>query len=218
MRRNLRYVMPVLLLVPLTLAFAGGWAVITVEDVPEYLVAGKRTELMFTVRQHGVDPMDELAPRLQAQNGSHKLEVKARPASAPGRYYAAFELPAAGDWNLRIHSGFNSSELALLPMRTIAKGSKAPAPLSDSERGRQLFAAKGCVNCHTHARVPGSGGVRAGPDLTAPPLTADYLTRFLADPSIGRARNREAWMPDLDLDEREIRALVAFLRGGKPAN
>ncbi len=37
-----------------TLAFAGGWAIITLNEFPDYAVAGKPLNLTFSVRQHGV--------------------------------------------------------------------------------------------------------------------------------------------------------------------
>jgi hypothetical protein len=37
-----------------TTLLAGGWAVTTVTDVPEYAIAGQPLTLSFAVRQHGV--------------------------------------------------------------------------------------------------------------------------------------------------------------------
>lgn len=39
----------------------GGWAVVTVEDIPEYAVAGRPFDLTFTVRQHGMGLLDKLS-------------------------------------------------------------------------------------------------------------------------------------------------------------
>ena len=50
----------------LALPFAaalGGWATISVEDLPDYLVAGQPARLTFTVRQHGVEPMNRCRSR-----------------------------------------------------------------------------------------------------------------------------------------------------------
>src|SRR6185503_20036307 len=46
----------------------GGWAVVTVENPPDVLVAGKATEMTFTVRQHGMSLMSDLRPSIDAVN------------------------------------------------------------------------------------------------------------------------------------------------------
>ena len=46
----------------------GGWCVITVEDLPEYVTVGKPTEITFTVRQHGMTLLNLLQPAISAKN------------------------------------------------------------------------------------------------------------------------------------------------------
>jgi hypothetical protein len=41
-----------------TPAFAGGWAVVTVDELPQHLRAGEAAVLGFTVRQHGQHPVN----------------------------------------------------------------------------------------------------------------------------------------------------------------
>ena len=53
-RRSLLSTLLVLLALPAFAFAAGGWAIITVEDLPEYLVADQPTEISFTVLQHGM--------------------------------------------------------------------------------------------------------------------------------------------------------------------
>jgi len=204
-----------LVLAPLTLASVGGWATITVKDLPDYVVAGQPTELAFTIRQHGVTPMDELAPVIEAKSSTGEAKVKARPGRAPGEYHATVTLSEPGDWKLTIHSGFGESRLTLMPVRALARGETAPA-LTDFDRGQRLFVAKGCVTCHTHKAVRGSGHVNVGPDLTVPRLAADYLKKFLADPSIQPPRG-DMKMPNLQLSAKEIDALSAFVNADLPA-
>ena len=62
--------------------------------------------------------------------------------------------------------------------------------------------------CHLHRDVSGSGVVAVGPELSGRHLAAEYLQRFLADPSITGSANR---MPNLSLKPTEIAALIAFL-------
>jgi len=159
--------------------------------------------------------MDELAPTIEAKSDSRKASFAARRGRTPGEYHVLLSLPNAGDWKLTIISGFGPSKVTLLPIRTIEPGAPAPAALSGFDRGHRLFVAKGCAMCHAQAKVPGSGAVKAGPDLTVPRLGSDYLKKFLADPSITPPRG-DMRMPNLHLDEREIHALVAFINQERP--
>lgn len=88
-----------------------------------------------------------------------------------------------------------------------------PAP-SAAEIGRSLFVAKGCVSCHHHAAIAGSGpfGGDDIPDLSAPRADAEFLRRWLADPAAVRPGTP---MPRLGLSDAEITALIAFLAQGK---
>jgi mono/diheme cytochrome c family protein len=219
MSRSPRRFAPLVLLLPAIAALAGGWAVVTVEDLPDHVVAGRPVQLEFTVRQHGVEPLSGLEPQVEVRGRGAPLRAMATPAGAAGRYRATLTVPEPGDWTLTVHSGFGKSRLTLVPIAAVAPGA-APAALSDRERGQRLFVAKGCVTCHLHRDVAGSGTFAVGPELTERPLAPDYLARYLADPSISptnRARGDGA-MPDLDLDQAEIGALVAFLGGERRAS
>jgi hypothetical protein len=69
----------------------------------------------------------------------------------------------------------------------------------------------GCVTCHTHRDVPITGEVSDfGPDLTNRRFPADYLARFLANPSIKPATNGKR-MPSLGLRDKDIAPLIAFI-------
>jgi hypothetical protein len=51
-----------------------------------------------------------------------------------------------------------------------------------------------------------------GPELTDKRFAAAYLRDFLADPSI-KPPTTNARMPQLNLNDREISALIAFING-----
>jgi hypothetical protein len=206
--RASRFTLPVLLLLPLIGAY-GGWAAITVQDLPDYVVAGQPVTLTFIVRQHGVTKLNGLQPRVEARTGGVTAEANATPGRGEGQYVASLTLPRAGDWTITIHSGFGNSRVTLLPLRAIAVGGALPQPLSESERGRRLFVAKGCLTCHVHGDVENSGVVAVGPELTGRRLPPDYLKQYLAKPA-GK-------MPNLDLKPQEIAALAAFINGGGQA-
>jgi len=83
-----------------------------------------------------------------------------------------------------------------------------------AEQGRMLFVAKGCLVCHNH---PAFAAERHQtmflnfddvPTLASLKIDADYLKRWLHDP---RALKPTTQMPNLNLSDEEIDALVAFL-------
>jgi mono/diheme cytochrome c family protein len=182
-----------------------------VEDLPDSAVAGQPLDLAFKVRQHGMGIMTDLRPVVEARSGRERVRAGAR-AGRNGLYEAALTLPKSGEWTLTIHSGFNDNRVTLLPLTATGSDSRTAPAVTQSERGRRLFVAKGCLRCHVHATVEGSGDVGTGPVLTDIQLPAEYLARALADPAIIPRRSIET-MPDLDLKPEEIAALVAFLRG-----
>jgi mono/diheme cytochrome c family protein len=191
----------------------GGWAVITVEDLPDQVVVGQPVTLTFAVRQHGHTLMSGLNARLEANGGGQTVRVAATPATGPGRYAATLTLPNAGAWTITVYSGFGPSNLTLMPVPAVNAGRVAAEPAA-ADRGQRLFVAKGCLTCHLHDQVPASGAVKVGPDLSGRRFAADYLQRFLADPSIATTRGPSgAEMPDLNLAPREIAALAAFING-----
>ena len=203
-RRALRLVAPGLVLIPALTALAGGWAVITVEDLPDYVVAGRPVTLTFTVRQHGVRPLGGLSPSVEARAGNLSARAAATPGTETGRYAATLALPRAGEWTITIQSGFRDSKTTLMPLQVVVPGSQSSIALTEAERGRRLFVAKGCVTCHVQIAV--------GPDLTGKRYDAAYLKQFLADPSrVASARRGTFPMPNLGLKQPEITALVAFI-------
>jgi mono/diheme cytochrome c family protein len=98
----------------------------------------------------------------------------------------------------------------------VDSGGKEPAPLSEPERGRRLFAAKGCVTCHVHKAVHLEGELQnVGPDLTAKRFGPGYLEQFLANPAIKPASNGSMQMPNPQLKTKDIAALVAFINSDR---
>jgi len=89
--------------------------------------------------------------------------------------------------------------------------------VSEADYGAALFLAKGCASCHVHSRndytvVQDSygyvGAYNTGPDLTNFHADPDFLSRWLRSPKSIRPKTE---MPDLNLSETEIAALIAFL-------
>lgn len=193
----------------------GGWAVVTVEDLPEYATAGKPVDITFRVRQHGIGLLPNLEPTLLAKDGKSNVRVSATPAAGDGRYSATLVVPRAGEWSITINSGFMDNKITLASLPVVAAGAAAPRPQAPAARGQRLFIAKGCATCHVHAEIAGSGPVKAGPDLTPKRYQADYLAKFLGDPSIARTPGNMNVMPKLELKPSEVVALTAFLNAEK---
>jgi cytochrome c oxidase subunit II len=103
-------------------------------------------------------------------------------------------------------------------LRTEAAAARAPAGAAASA-GRDAFTSDQCASCHTIRGTAARG--RVGPDLThvgsrasiaalTLPNTSAALAAWLRDPQHVKPGNR---MPDLDLSDRAIRSLVAYLEG-----
>lgn len=88
----------------------------------------------------------------------------------------------------------------------------------DTSDGKLLFVSKACVGCHTVQGIPEAQG-KVGPELThwagnaliadTLPNTDENLRKWLKDPP---AVKPATMMPNQDLTDREIDALIAFLR------
>lgn len=271
--------------------YAGGWAVITLDELPTGVIAGELFTVGFTVLQHGITPMTDLDPTILAVSpDGEKFIVLAKPEGKPGHYAATLTFPTKGKWNWTIQAftmeqkmpvlsvaapsiasapGIKaepvkeSSTSLLLIVRWLAlglgligltlafrrksrlavaltalcltvgigsfiTGSAVPAveagsespvkvanveSLSQVELGQQLFVAKGCITCHTNAKVSNSSDYWTI-DFTG----ATNLTNFSASPEILRIRLKnpkdaksDTQMPNLGLSDAEIEALIAFI-------
>ena len=204
----MRFVLPLVAFCTIVTAlYAGGWAIITLNDLPDYAAAGKPVTLTFAVRQHGLTLLSNLQPSVRAATpGGLSAKAAAVPGPNAGEYKAVLTLPQAADWIITIDSGFNSSAVTLPALKVIEAGSPSPVPFSPVTRGLRLFAAKGCVGCHRHLEVNPERTTDAKFDLTSRRFPPDYLAKFLADPSI-----KPAEMPNLHLKPEEIEALAAFI-------
>jgi hypothetical protein len=186
---------------------AGGWSVITLNDFPDYGMAGKPLGLTFSVRQHGIHPVSGLKPVVKASApGVAPVVVQALPTTKAGEYTATLLLEKTGDWSLVVDGGFNPEDktrrynAVTLPLLRVVPAGAAPLVLfSEAERGATMLVTKGCVSCH------GPGTDR---DLLRKQLGAEAVKAFLADPAA-----RQIDMPNLGLKPAEISALAAYLSG-----
>lgn len=197
----------------------GGWAVITLDELPDALRMGAPTEFSFKVRQHGIELMRDLKPSVEARSGSllnpTVIRADAIPGKTKGQYTAALVVPTTGEWKVTIKSGFGPSDLTLLPMQA-TDGTGAIAAIAEGERGKRLFVAKGCISCHVNDAVDQKGMMQdVGPNLSGKTYDAAYLAMWLENPKIRPRTNPNAEMPDLGLSKKEVASLTAFINGGR---
>lgn len=85
---------------------AGGWAVITLDHLPETPTANQPFEISFVVRQHGRHLMTDLTPQVTATHleSRETVEVTAQAQKDAGRYAAVVTLPHSGRWRWSIQA------------------------------------------------------------------------------------------------------------------
>lgn len=200
--KSLRVLVPGLVL-PVLMSHAGGWAIVTVDALPDYVEAGKPVTLTYMVRQHGVTPVGELDGRVEATFGRLTARGTVAPGDRVGHYRASITLPSAGQWSIRIRSGWPRADVEVPPLPAVAAGTGLTRTVSDVERGERLFAAKGCVTCHAQMDV--------GPRLDGKRFDVAYISAFLANPPRTPSQPGRGTMPNLGLQPREIASLIVYL-------
>ena len=114
----------------------GGWAVVTVKDLPEYFVAGQQYTIEFQVRQHGRTLLSGLRPELVIERGDSGCRDPS--GGAIGR----------GDLRRHIH-----------------RPRRRTGPIHDQERVWQQPAASLPADCGRRRRLTARpGGPRSRPD------------------------------------------------------
>lgn len=219
-RRLILCVVAVLALSMAATIHAGGWAIVTLTEFPEQLVAGKTVAVTFSVRQHGMTLTNGLKPIVRAKGpGKSDLKIAALPSWRDGEYRFDLKLTEPGEWKITINSGFLSYMMGrpmgddpapspaagyVTLLLTVVSEGAAPVVNTERQKGERLFSAKGCIGCHTT-------GIAS--EVTAKRLTPDYVQRVLADPAgtLKRPKDLYPQMPDLKLKPSEIVALTAFL-------
>ncbi len=94
----------VLLLTTVLIANAGGWAVITLDELPTQITAGQALSIGFTVRQHGRTLRSDLNPivRFDQIDTQESFQVTAQRQGDEGHYVAEIKFPSAGRWNWQV--------------------------------------------------------------------------------------------------------------------
>ncbi len=201
----------------------GGWAVVTVKDLPEYFIAGQQYTIEFQVRQHGRTLLNDLHPSLVIGTtdrrlggligGKDETTVSAIARASAGTYAVTFTAPNAERVFLTIKSGFMNTQLRLYPQTVVAAGGSRPA-MTANQRGQILFVAKGCNTCHVNSdlsNAPDNMALTVGPALGTRHLAREYVIQKMKNPN-------SQVMPDLGLTDAEAAAIAAFLSAGAAAS
>src|SRR6266540_2279970 len=102
-------------------AFAGGWAVITLDELPSNVVAAEPLTIGFTVLQHGRTPMADLHPTITASLPSAEtMTVSAEPEGKTGHYVATLTFPKEENWEWSIQAF--TMDQAMPTLRVAASG------------------------------------------------------------------------------------------------
>jgi hypothetical protein len=93
-----------------SVAHAGNWATTTIDDAPDEFQAGKGYDVVYTVLQHGVTPVEGstaivLRPGKGTEADVPELVFPGVPTDVPGQYRARVEIPASGAWVWEVRQG-----------------------------------------------------------------------------------------------------------------
>ena len=113
-----------------TPALAGGWAVITLDELPGEIVAGQPLEIGFTVRQHGVTPLGDLTPNVYTRQGDLKVNAQAKAQGETGHYVATLIFPEAGEWTWSIQAFTGNQPMPALSVIVAPMPSQSKSPVS----------------------------------------------------------------------------------------
>ena len=107
--------------VPVSVAHAGGWAATTLDPVPA-LASGTSVSIGYTVRQHGVRPVNVAGTGIEVRSARGGVWFYAGKQTGPrGHYVARIKVPAPGaTWGVR-QGWFGPQTLGSVPLAAKAR-------------------------------------------------------------------------------------------------
>lgn len=129
----------VLLSLTLVLGFssvsqAGGWATVELDKHPGEIEAGKPVTIGFMLLGHGVSPIPDMEPTMEAIHRETRETVRAqgRPDGKVGHYVVEVTFPEAGDWAWSITAAPYPTTTSFPALTVVPLGQlgQAPPPLS----------------------------------------------------------------------------------------
>lgn len=120
-----------------SLVYAGGWAVITLDKLPENIVAGQPYPLGMMARQHGITPWEGVALIIEARQpeSGQTVSFTAEPDQPPGHYQAELLFPQPGRWEWGIRSGLHPEQQPMPALEVGAAGESTAATSTESSAG-----------------------------------------------------------------------------------
>lgn len=122
-----------------SVAIAGGWAQVTVKEIPTDPPAGGGTPIELSVLQHGVTPVSWPTLTVVATDAASGTVVRteAKAEGPSGSYLATIVFATAGDWTLTFESAelvmSGSAAISVAPAVAAAQpGTVAPAAAFDA--------------------------------------------------------------------------------------
>jgi hypothetical protein len=80
-------------------ALAGGFAITTLDTVPQDIRAGQTYPIGYTIRQHGVTPVRDATPKVIISSVSgERLSFAGSAEGEPGHYVSQVTFPSEGEW------------------------------------------------------------------------------------------------------------------------
>ena len=107
-------------------ASAGGWATVGLSSLPAGTPTGEKWSVDMTVLQHGVAPLEGIAPVLtivNADGDSHRFVGK--PTGKLGVYHADVVFPSSGTWSYEVWDDFSKTH-TFKPVEIGAAGDSFP--------------------------------------------------------------------------------------------
>ena len=139
-------------------AQAGGWAVVTVDTLPQHIVTGQAIDVGFTIRQHGRTLRDDLAPAIHFDraDGNASFTVTAKRAGGAGHYAATITFPSEGTWNWIVDTEqFGMISQALPTLMVSAAAISRPTTVAPiRHRPRRIDLARSARCCSGYDRIP----------------------------------------------------------------
>lgn len=103
---------------------AGGWTVVTLDQLPLNIQVGEPVEISFQVQQHGIHPLElgagEVIVMARRQDSSEHIQAVAEATGAPGHYAAEIIFPVGGVWVWEVRPG--GFPPAAMPDLTVGSG------------------------------------------------------------------------------------------------
>lgn len=175
-------------------ALAGGWAVTTLDDLPDQFVAGKEYLLGYTIRQHGQTPINVGRTEILALASSGRtLSFPGKAEGAVGHYVATVFFPTSGSYTWQVTQGdFAPQDLGRITILAAAGTSTADKAVADKTAADKAAGADKSVVADKAAAVEKVAA--AGKAVTADRA----ITAEKADTAIAPAAPAVAGAPGTD--------------------